>query len=77
MEITYKRISSGQGWYHDVWQVSLDTGGEMVQIDHTTNRAEMSGLAYKISRFMGKEMVDRSEPPMGSRFRRDFVSWGS
>lgn len=63
VEMTYKSIHSGgsYGPYNRAgWQVSLDTGGQMVKIDHTTNRENMLYLADKISKFMGKEVVDRS-----------------
>ena len=55
---------SGRGAYvggaHLVWQVSLDTGGEMVVLD-TGEREDMSHLAHKISGFMGRKLVEYSE----------------
>ena len=64
--ITYKSIHSGGqygGYNRAGWQVSLNTGGQMVKIDHTTDRENMLYLADKISKLMGKEVVDNSERP--------------
>ena len=63
--ITYESIYSGgqYGRHRAGWQVSLNTGGQRVKIDHTTDRENMLYLADKISKFMGKEVVDNSEPP--------------
>ena len=66
VEMTYKSIHTGGsygGYNRAGWQVSLDTGDQMVKIDHTTDRENMLYLADKISKFMGKEVVDNSEPP--------------
>jgi hypothetical protein len=71
VDITYKRISSGQSGSRDGWQVSLDTGGEMVKIDHTTKEQNMLHLAYTISRFIGKELVEDSAKT-GTWFTRLF-----
>ena len=71
VEITYKRISSGERGSRDGWQVSLDTGGEMVKIDHTTKRENMLYLANTISMFIGKELVDDSAKT-GNWFTRTF-----
>jgi hypothetical protein len=63
VDITYKTWGGwfGQGGFNnDGWQVSLDTGGKMVKMDHRPNRKDMSHLANHISWFMGKELVDRS-----------------
>ena len=49
-----------EGFDSGGWQVSLDTGGKMVKIDHRSNRENMSYLANKISKFIGKELVDHS-----------------
>ncbi len=65
VEIKYKKWTQG-GWFgqggfdNDGWQVSLDTGGKMVKMDHRNNRENMSHLANKISKFMGKELADHS-----------------
>jgi len=50
VEITYKPMVTGDGSSRPGYQVSLDTGGQMVKIDHTTNE----DLAYKIKMFIGK-----------------------
>lgn len=61
VEITGRREWSQTtgGGSHLVWQVSLDTGGEMVMLD-TGKREDMSHLAHKISGFMGKKLVSNS-----------------
>jgi hypothetical protein len=65
VEITYKKWGQG-GWFgqggfdNDGWQVSLDTGGKMVKMDHRPNRKDMLYLANKIGKFMGKELADHS-----------------
>ncbi len=65
VEITHKKWTQG-GWFgvggfdNDGWQVSLDTGGKKVKMDHRNNRENMSHLANKISKFMGKELADHS-----------------
>ena len=65
VEITYKKWIRG-GWFglggfdNDGWQVSLDTGDNIVKMDHRNNRENMSHLANKISEFIGKELTDHS-----------------
>jgi hypothetical protein len=65
VEITYKKWRRGDwfgqgGFDNDGWQVSLDTGGKMVKMDHRNSRENMSHLANKISKFIGKELADHS-----------------
>jgi len=65
VQIRYKKWLQG-GWFgqggfdNDGWQVSLDTGGKMVKMDHRNSRENMSHLANKISKFIGKELADHS-----------------
>jgi hypothetical protein len=65
VEISYRKWLQ-RGWFgqggfdNDGWQILLDTGGKMVKIDHRPNRKDMSHLANRIAKFMGKELADHS-----------------
>ncbi len=71
--IDYEQQTSGGGagsphgvsTSYDAWKVSLDIG-EKVEIDDTTNKANMLHLASEISRFIGRELVDNSAKPENS-----------
>lgn len=60
MGLSHQGRGAFVGGSHLVWQVSLDTGGEMVVLD-TGKREAMSHLARMISGFMGKKIVEYSE----------------
>lgn len=65
VEISYKKWLQGAwfgqgGFDNEGWQVSLDTGGKVVKMDHRPNRKDMLYLANKIGKFMGKELADHS-----------------
>lgn len=61
VKISYKqRTWTTQAASPNAWQISLDTGGEMVRIDHRESKQSMLILAHKISGFMGKELIDNS-----------------
>ena len=59
MGLSHRGRGAYTGGSHLVWQVSLDTGGEMVMLD-TGKREDMSHLAHKISGFIGKKLVVNS-----------------
>jgi len=49
---------------HDSWEVSLNTIGDKVSINHSRNREEMYALAHGISNYIGKEVeVNRGNEP--------------
>lgn len=62
--------SLGGSWQYltvtDAWEVSLDTGGKKFKIDDTGKKVDMLDLANRISRFIGKELIDNSKTPESS-----------
>ena len=61
--IDYERTKSNEG-SHDSWEVSLNTIGDKVSINHSDNSGEMYSLARGISSYIGKELkVNRGNEP--------------